>query len=121
MQCGRPSLLCFARSFLSYLQKTFGQSTQAQDEWFDVTGATWPTYSETRWFSKYDVMEKIFRLFPDILTVITRVTKKEVSTANSSKLLKLLLDPVNKWKLQIQLSSYVEALSPSATCATGLR
>ena len=34
--------------FWYYLQKIFLQSTQAQAEWFDVTGTHWPTYSETR-------------------------------------------------------------------------
>ena len=57
-------------------------------------------------------MENIFKLFPDLLTVITRVALKGVSPANSSKLLNLLLDPLMSWKLKIQLSSYVEALFP---------
>jgi len=98
--------------FWSYLQKIFAQSTQAQDEWFNVTGTKWPTYSETRWFSKYDVMEKLAKYFPDLLTVITGIAKKKVSPANSSKLLNLLLDPLKSRKLKIQLSSYVETLFP---------
>ena len=57
-------------------------------------------------------MEKIFKLFPDLLSVITRVAQKNVAPTNSSKLLNLLLDPLTNWKLKIQLSLYVEAFSP---------
>ena len=63
--------------FWTLLQKIFSQSTQAQDIWIEVTGMSWPTYSETRWFPKYDVFEKIGKLFPDMLTVITKVTQKK--------------------------------------------
>ena len=98
--------------FWSYIQKIFSQSTQAQNDWEEVTGTAWPTYSETRWFSMYDVLEKLSKLFPDLLTVITRVAAKKVSPANSAKLLALLLDPLLSRKLKIQLASYVEVLFP---------
>jgi len=98
--------------FWTYLQKVFSQSTQAQDEWKDVTGFAWPTYSETRWFSLYEVLEKISDLFPDLLTVMTRVARKKISPANSAKLLNLLLDPLLGRKLKIVLAAYVEGLYP---------
>ena len=98
--------------FWTYLQKVFAQSTAAQDEWRDVTGFSWPTYSETRWFSLYEVLEKISDLFPDLLTVMTRVATKKISPANSSKLLNLLLDPLLGRKLKIVLAAYVEGLNP---------
>lgn len=77
-----------------------------------MTGASWPTYSETRWFSLYEVLEKISDLFPDLLTVMTRVATKKISPANSSKLLNLLLDPLLGRKLKIVLAAYVEGLKP---------
>ena len=77
-----------------------------------MTGCSWPTHSETRWFSLYEVLEKISELFPDLLTVMTRVATKKISPANSSKLLNLLLDPLSGRKLKILLSAYVEGLKP---------
>ena len=87
-------LICNARDkstfalleiFWKYLQAIFSQSTQAHGEWLDETGMPWPTFSETRWFSKYYVLEKIFTLFPALVTVVIGVAKKKVSPANSSK------------------------------------
>jgi hypothetical protein len=80
--------------FWTHIQKVFATSQQARDEWTRHTCMAWPTYSETRWFSKYDVLEKLSTLFPDLLTVITSVVAKGISPANSTKLLNLLLDPL---------------------------
>ncbi len=98
--------------FWSYIQKVFATSQQARDEWTRHTGTAWPTHSETRWFSKYDVLEKLSALFPDLLTVVTSVAAKGISPANSTKLLNLLLDPLKSRKLAIELSAYVEVLYP---------
>jgi plastocyanin len=98
--------------FWTYIQKVFATSQQARDEWENVVGMTWPTHSETRWFSKYDVFEKLSQVFPDLLTVMTNVVRKGISPANSTKLLNLLLDPLKSKKLAIELSAYVEVLFP---------
>ena len=63
--------------FWSLLQKVFALSDIAKEEFLDVTGLTFPTYSETRWFSMYDVLEKISLFFSDLLTVLTRLTRKK--------------------------------------------
>ena len=96
--------------FWSLLQKIFSQSQGAQDTFFEVTGMEWPTHSETRWFSKYDVLEKLSKLFPDILTIMTKVVAKKLSKANAHALLNLLLDPAKKIQLEIELAAYVDGL-----------
>ena len=95
----------------TYLQKV-ALSTIAQDEWEDMTGMKCPTFLETHWFSKYDVLEEISCLFPDLLAVTTRISNTKISPKNSVKLLNLILDPLTSRMLQIQLSAYVKALFP---------
>ena len=98
--------------FWTYLQKVFCTSQAARDEFHKVTGMPWPTYSETRWFSKYDVLEKLSKLFPDLLAVMVEIIKKKLSPKNLKKLLDMLMDPILSWRLQIHLCAYVEALFP---------
>ena len=97
-------------AFWSLVQKVFSQSDNARDEWFKVTDTQFPTHSNIRWYSKYDVFEKIFEYFPDLLTVMTNVANKGFSSKNSAKLLKMLLDETQAWYLKIELASYVETL-----------
>lgn len=52
--------------FWTYIQKIFAQSTAAQDEFTLATQTKWPTYSETRWFSKYDVVQVLSEKFDSL-------------------------------------------------------
>ena len=96
--------------FWTLIQKIFSQSQQAQDTWRLVTGEAWPTYSETRWYSKFEVMQKLADYFPDLLTIMTKLVSAKVASQNSAKLLNLLLDHKKSWQLQIELASYTEVL-----------
>ena len=64
-------------AFWKLIQKVFAQSDGAKDEWYKVTGIPFPTHSNIRWYSKYDVLEVFFKYFPDLLTVMTN---GEIST-----------------------------------------
>lgn len=92
------------------MQKIFAQSQAAQNIWLETTGMAWPTYSETRWFSKYDVLQKISTAWGDMLTVMRQVVEDKIAPANSSKLLAILLDKPRSLMLQIELAAYVEGL-----------
>ena len=67
-------------------------------------------YSETRWFLKYDVLEILSKVFPDLMDVMIKIGQKKVSPANTSKLLKLLLDIRIVWQLKIELAAYIEGM-----------
>jgi len=94
------------------LQKVFSLSNATKEVFLRVTKKAFPSYSSTRWFSKYDVLEIIAGLFPDLLTVMIEVAQRKIAPENSHKLLNLLLDPIKSRMLKIQLSAYVEALFP---------
>ena len=52
-----------------------------------MTGMKFPSYSETRWFSKYDVLEFLSKMFGDLPAVLAEIVKQKISSANSAKLL----------------------------------
>ena len=96
--------------FWSLLQKVFSNSDKAKDIWFERTNKSFPSYNEIRWYSKYEVLEVISDLFPDLITVMQSVVDAGLSKKNASKLLLLLLDEKKSWQLKIELSAYKEGL-----------
>ena len=75
-----------------------------------MTGMKFPSYSETRWFSKYDVLEFLAKMFGDLPGVLAAIVKQKISPANSAKLLRMLLDKPQWLQLRIELAAYVEGL-----------
>ena len=57
-----PNLLDFLNSWLLL----FSHSTKAKFLWKQQTGKTMPTYSHTRWWSKWEVMNQLLIYFGDI-------------------------------------------------------
>lgn len=93
----------------SHLMKVF-LSDKAKILWFRTTQCAWLLHSSTRWFSKYDVVERFFKYFGDVQALLERMVEDNISPASSGKLLKLFDDNSTKWHAQIELSAYVECL-----------
>ena len=81
-----------------------------QSIFHDITGTTWKEFSEVRWYSKYDILEDVFKKFGDLLAIVMKIIEEGVSPANSMKLCDLLLDPKKSFKLKGELCAYVEGL-----------
>ena len=81
-----------------------------QSIFHDITGTTWKEFSEVRWYSKYDILEDIFKKFADLLPVVMRIVEEGFSPANATKLYNLLVNQAKLFKLKIELSAYVEGL-----------
>ena len=133
---GQQASFVMLDHFWSLVQKVFAHSDGSKEEWYKVTEIPFPTHSNIRWYSKFDVLEVFFKYFPDLLTVVTNgmfvltftliihyvshrihsfinqssVANKGYSSKNSSKLLHLLLDEAKMWYLKIELSAYVDVL-----------
>ena len=58
------------------LQKVFA-GDNSKIIWQQQTKSAWLTYSDTRWFSKYDVYEDLFTRFGDLSGVLENVIKKK--------------------------------------------
>jgi len=52
--------------FTTYWMSLFSHSFKAQAIWKQQTGRTISSYSATRWWSKWEVMNQILELFGDI-------------------------------------------------------
>lgn len=88
----------------------FKLSDRAKQIFEEVTGKSWETYSETRWYSKYEVFEVLARLWPDMLTVTMQIVAEKVSKTSAPKLLLMLTDEATMWYLKIQMCAFVEGL-----------
>jgi hypothetical protein len=85
-------------------------SNTAKILWERTTQCAWLLHSSTRWFSKYDVVERLFKYFGDVQGLLERMVQNNVSPASSGKLLNLFEDDSTKWHARIELSAYVECL-----------
>jgi hypothetical protein len=97
--------------FWKLLQTAFSQSDNAKALWKNTTDKTWEEYSDTRWFSKYDVMKLVATYFPDMKTVLTQMLEGKVSKQSTPSLLKMLTDDFTRFYLEIELSAIIENLS----------
>ena len=97
--------------FWALLQNAFSQSDNAKAFWKTTTDKTWEEYSDTRWFSKYDVMKLVATYFPDMKTVLNQMLAGKVSKQNTPKLLQMLNDDSTRFYLEIELSAVIENLS----------
>jgi hypothetical protein len=93
----------------SLLMKLF-TSDNAKVLWERTTKVAWLLHSNTRWFSKYDVVERFFKYFGDVTVMLEKMVRDNISPASSGKLLNLLEDDGTKWHARIELSAYVECL-----------
>ena len=78
----------------SLVQKIFKNSDNAKKEWESMTGlgtAAWKTYSETRWYSKFEVLQDIYIKFAYLDPFLVRLIATKTSVANANRLIKRLL------------------------------
>jgi hypothetical protein len=66
--------------------------------------------SDSRWWSKFEVLHRIYSNFSCMTAIMVSIVNKHVSPANSSNLLKMLQDPVSLFYIKIEMASYVEGL-----------
>jgi hypothetical protein len=78
--------------FWKLLQSAFSQSDNANALWKNTMDKTWEEYSDTRCFSKYDVIKIVASYFPDMKTVLTQMLEGKASKQSTTSLLKMLTD-----------------------------
>jgi hypothetical protein len=93
----------------SLLMKVFISDT-AKIIWERTTQCAWLLHLSTCWFSKYDVIERLFKYFGDIQGLLERMVQNNVSPANYGKLLNLFEDHSTKWHARTELSAYIECI-----------
>ena len=85
----------------------FAHSVKARLCWKEQCGSSAPTYSPTRWWSRYEVMKDIMVKFGDVQTFVS--SHSDISPAFKSKLLSILSDPVKQRLLLPELGAVIDA------------
>ena len=79
----------------------FAQSPRARLAWRERTGRSMATYSETRWWSLWEVLKQVMLYFGDIVPFLQ---ENELASATRGKILAILGDPVKSTRLQVELA-----------------
>ena len=86
----------------------FSRSPKIKLAWRTKTGLPVPTYSSTRWWSKWEVMRHLHDAFGDVPSFL----ECEDLPPSKTKLLEILNDPPKNRKLQIELAITVDVGEP---------
>ena len=96
----------------SLIQKIFKNSDNAKTEWETMTGSAWKSYSETRWYSQFEVLKDVYDKFLDLEPFLLRLIDTNTSVANANRLYEMLTDEVKRRFIKIELAAIVECLEP---------
>ena len=99
-----PKLDAFSKSWLNMLSR----SPKSRLAWKDKTGLIMPTYSTTRWWSKWEVLKQVFNAFGDVQSFL----ENDELPPSRLHMLEILEDPPKWRKLRIELAVLIEAGEP---------
>ena len=99
----------FVDDFIKSWIGMFSRSPKTRLAWTALTGLPSPSYSATRWWSWFEVLDRAFKAFGDVCPFLKDPT---LPPATSEKI-RALLDDVHKCrKLKIELAMVVDAMTP---------
>ena len=101
-----PQLTEFLNSWLSL----FSHSTKVKFLWKEQTGRAMPTYSHTRWWSKWEVMQQLLVQFGEIKLFL--VNNSDIGPSTRPKLLSFFDDPQKLNYLKIELAAVIDCGEP---------
>ena len=73
------------------------------------TGLSPPSYSTTRWWSRYEVLKQMHDAFGDVCTFLGN---RDLPTTTTTKMTDILNSPANSRKLKIELAVIVDVMDP---------
>lgn len=97
-----PTLTQFGSKWINL----FSHSPKCKMLWKTLTGKSMPTYSATRWWSKWEVYKHMMLYFKDILTFLTE--NEDVGPALRPQLLAVLNNIQTSSMVQIELAAVVD-------------
>lgn len=101
-----PVLYDFGTTWVSL----FSHSPKARLLWRARTGQAMRSYSQTRWWSRWEVYQQLMNLFADVLPFLEE--NPDLAPATRRKLLAILLDTQKSSKLQLKLAAAIDAGEP---------
>ena len=87
----------------------FTHSPKARLAWKTQTGLSIPSYSATRWWSKFEVIQQVHNAFGDVSQFLDNSDLPSVTT---SKLLRILKDQPTCRKLKLEIAITVDSMKP---------
>lgn len=99
--------------FIEHWVGLFSHSCKLRLEWKDKTGKAIRTYSKTRWWSKWQVMEQVHDMFGDVVGFLVADAPQDSSILRK-RLKATIEDLPARAQLQMQLSAVVEFGRPFA-------
>ncbi len=97
-----PILDQFAKSWINM----FSRSPKSKLAWKTQTGLSVPGFSNTRWWSKWEMIRQAHDTFGDVVSFITDTT--DVSPANRTRILEILSDPMKNNQLQLEMAITID-------------
>lgn len=94
--------------FIKVWINMFSRSPKTKLAWKTKTGLTVPTYSATRWWSKWEVMRHLHDAFGDVSSFVA----SDELPPSKSKLQDILDDPPKNRKLPMELAITIDAGEP---------
>lgn len=92
--------------FGKYWVSLFAHSPRARLLWKERTGQSATTYSETRWWSKWEVLKQVMLLFGDVLPFLQE--NVDISPGTRGKLLAIFSNPQNRAYLLVELAVVID-------------
>ena len=100
-----PQLDTFFKAWVSL----FAHSPKARLLWRMQAGLSPPSYSTTRWWSRYEVIKQMHDAFGDVCTFLGN---HELPTTTTTKMIDILNSSANCRKLKIELAVTVDVMDP---------
>ena len=104
-----PHLSEFITSWISL----FSHSPKTRILWLEQTGRSMATYSVTRWWSRWEVIEQVSIQFGDVLPFLRREDLGSAMT--NAKLVTFFTDPQKKALLEVELAAIMDWGKPFVT------
>ena len=95
----------------------FSHSAKARLAWQVRTGLSCPSYSPTRWWSRFEVIQHLLKSFGDIKGFLE---EDDIPPGTASKLLEILNDAGRLRKLKMEMAITVDALESFVKCTYDL-
>ena len=94
------------RLFFTLWVSLFAHSAKVRAKWKERTGRGMATYSQTRWWSRWEIMQQVLEQFSDVEPFLQE--NPDLSAATRAKILEILHDPQQLLFLRVELSAIVD-------------
>ena len=94
-------------SFIRYWASLFSRSHTARLLWKEITGISMKSHSETRWWSKWEILNQVADFFGDVEPFLRE--NENICPANRQHLLDIIDNPQDLQDLRLELAAIVDA------------